>query len=82
MTARSPERPPGEWRSIALGTRVVVRSRLPEGEGYLFTDAIGELTSIDPVVVETRHGTVTIDPATVVVVKPVPPAPARRGPRS
>jgi hypothetical protein len=61
------------------GLRVVVRYRLPSG----FTDALGELLSVDArtVVVQTRRGDVRIDLSSVVAAKEVPPPPARRGAR-
>jgi hypothetical protein len=59
------------------GVRISLRRRLPEG-GY--GDVLGELLGWDTVVrVQRRDGTVvTIDPATVVAAKRVPPAPPRR----
>ena len=59
------------------GVRISLRRRLPEGG---FGDVLGELLSWDKQVqVQRRDGTVvTIDPATVVAAKRVPPAPERR----
>lgn len=59
------------------GVRISLRRRLPEG-GY--GDVLGELLSWDTEVrVQRRDGTVvSIDPATVVAAKKVPPAPERR----
>lgn len=59
------------------GVRISLRRRLPEG-GY--GDVLGDLLGWDTVVrVQRRDGTiVTIDPATVVAAKRVPPAPPRR----
>ena len=59
-----------------LGTRVVVRTRIPGG----YTDALGFLRERDvaSVSVETKRGLVTLAMADVVAAKPVPPAPERR----
>ncbi|GAA4559987.1 GNAT family N-acetyltransferase [Pseudonocardia xishanensis] len=65
----------------ATGERVALRFRIGEREGRpLFTDAVGILSDGGPdaVVVETRKGPVRIDRATVVALRVVPPAPARR----
>jgi hypothetical protein len=63
-----------------LGTRVVVRYRLPEGAEAGATDALGELVERTAAgcTVETRRGPVTIPDADVVAAKGVPPAPAPR----
>lgn len=60
----------------ALGTRVVVRTRIDGG----FTDAVGYLRSCDQArcVIETRRGPVVIALAEVVAAKAVPPPPAPR----
>lgn len=60
----------------ALGTRVVVRSRISGG----FTDALGFLRERTPaaVTVETKRGLVTVLMMDVVAAKEVPPAPRRR----
>ena len=59
-----------------LGSRVVVRTRIPGG----FTDALGFLRSRSAaaVSVETKRGLVTLAMADVVAAKEVPPAPVRR----
>ena len=59
-----------------LGTRVVVRTRIPGG----FTDALGFLRgrSASSVSVETKRGLVTLLMHDVVAAKEVPPAPAPR----
>ena len=59
-----------------LGTRVVVRTRIPDG----YTDALGFLRgrSAASVSVETQRGLVTLLMADVVAAKEVPPAPAPR----
>lgn len=61
-----------------LGTRVVVRQRIPGG----LTDALGFLRSVsaEECVVETRDGLKTVPLAAVVAAKEVPPAPPRRRP--
>ncbi|MGY4859378.1 putative acetyltransferase [Cryobacterium sp. AP23] len=60
----------------AIGTRVVVRTRIDGG----YTDALGYLRSCDAehCSVETKRGTVTLLLAEVVAAKEVPPAPAPR----
>ena len=80
--------PPGAGSSVRyaatagpddVGSRVVVRRRLPEGgQG----DVLGELVRWDEqaVVVLDRHGTAhRTQRADVVAAKRVPPAPLRRG---
>ena len=59
-----------------LGTRVVVRTRIPGG----LTDALGFLRERSPtsVVVETKRGLVRIEVQDVVAAKEVPAAPERR----
>ena len=59
-----------------LGTRVVVRTRIPGG----LTDALGYLRAIDAqsCTVETRSGVVTLLLADVHLAKAVPPPPAPR----
>jgi hypothetical protein len=76
------DRPPAPaWRSWAVGTRVVVRRRLPEGH---LGDVLGDLLEVGPdgVVVDTRRGPVPVAAADIVLGKPVPPPPARRAPRT
>ncbi|WP_298459473.1 hypothetical protein [uncultured Cellulomonas sp.] len=69
------------WRRWAVGTRVVVRHRLPDGR---LTDALGELAEVDDagLMIATRRGPVRVAGADVVLGKPVPPPPPRRGPRA
>ena len=59
------------------GVRISLRRRLPDGG---LGDVLGELLGWDEQVrVQRKDGTVvTIDPATVVAAKRVPPAPERR----
>ncbi len=64
--------------TLRLGMRVVVRYRV----GDQATDALGDVVGLDEATVTVRtrkHGDVPIGWDTVVVAKPVPPAPARRG---
>lgn len=65
---------------VPLGTRVVVRYRISVG----LTDALGDLVNIGDTecTVRTRRADVVIPLDLVVAAKPVPPAPARRGPRA
>lgn len=67
-----------------LGSRVVVRRRLPAPDaatGATLTDAVGDLLHADRdhLVLRTRRGQVAIRLAEVTAVKQVPPAPSRRG---
>lgn len=65
-------------RTAPLGTRVVVRRRIPDG----LTDALGYLRAVTATecVVETRHGLRAVPLADVVAAKEVPPPPPRRRP--
>jgi N-acetylglutamate synthase len=64
----------------ALGTRVVIRYRLPSGSVPPLTDVIGYLLQVDPLVkVRTRHGgVVDVAQADVVAVKAVGEPPLRK----
>ncbi|SEE97296.1 hypothetical protein [Ruania alba] len=68
---------PHLWRSWQPGERVVVRFRLPEGG---FSDALGELLTIDAagVRVDTRRGPIDVAAADIVHAKRVPPPPRSR----
>ncbi|MGO1939437.1 MAG: putative acetyltransferase [Agrococcus casei] len=68
-----------ELRALPIGTRVVVRHRLHDGE-HGATDALGDLTAIDAVscTVATRRGEVRIRIADIVAAKQVPPPPPPR----
>lgn len=63
--------------TFRVGSRVVVRYRLPDGRA---TDALGILLSADAdeLVVDGKRGTETIAIADVIAAKEVPPAPVRR----
>jgi hypothetical protein len=63
-------------RSVAPGTRVVARHRVPGG----FTDALGYVRSCDGIEceIDTRSGPVTVPLANVVAAKRVPEPPPRR----
>ncbi len=67
-------------RLVPLGTRVVVRFLIEEGERA--TDVVGPLLErdddLDTVTVDSRRGPVVVELAQVVLAKPVPPAPAPR----
>lgn len=65
------------WLEWPLGSRVVVRRRLPEG-GY--SDVLGELVYRSEQAVEVAHhgGTERIEAAEIAVGKVVPPPPERR----
>jgi hypothetical protein len=65
------------WLDWPLGSRVVVRRRLPEG-GY--TDVLGELVyrSAEAVEVLNQYGTERIEAAEIAIGKVVPPPPERR----
>lgn len=62
--------------AVPLGTRVVVRYRIPGGS----TDALGELAERDALscTVATRSGDVVVALADVQLAKEVPPPPPRR----
>ncbi|MCK0112220.1 hypothetical protein MWU75_08735 [Ornithinimicrobium sp. F0845] len=70
-------------RTLPLGTRVVVRYLIEDGERA--TDALGELVerTEEQVVIQTRRGPERVPLAQVLLAKPVPPPPPRRprGPR-
>jgi hypothetical protein len=72
---------PAGWLAWRVGTRVVVRRRLPEG-GY--GDVLGDVVEVGPdgVVVQTRRGPVRVAAADIALGKPVPPPPPRRAPRT
>ncbi|WP_380161360.1 GNAT family N-acetyltransferase [Kineococcus sp. R86509] len=64
---------------LQVGSRVVVRHRLPDGAA---SDALGDLVAADDTTlrVATRRGEVTLARADVLAAKAVPPPPARKGP--
>lgn len=71
-------------RNLPLGSRVVVRWRLPEPDpatGATLTDAVGTLVEDSPeaLTVETSGGPVSIARDRVTAAKVVPPKPSRRG---
>jgi hypothetical protein len=72
--------PAAVLRSLAPGTRVVVRSRIAGG----FTDALGDLVgcTAEAVTVRTRRGDAVVRLEDVVAAKEVPPPPPRRAPRA
>ena len=62
----------------AVGARVVVRRRLPDGA---YGDVLGELEAWSDGLLRIRRrdgSLVEVDETTVVAAKPVPPAPPRR----
>lgn len=75
-----PSSPADRLRSLPLGTRVVVRSRIEGG----FTDALGDLVAHDgaTVTVRTRRGDAVVRLTDVVAAKPVPPPPPPRSGRT
>lgn len=68
-------------RRLLVGSRVVVRHRLPEGAGARFTDVVGTLTAADEqtLTIESRRGPITVARRDIVAAKSVPPAPRVRG---
>jgi hypothetical protein len=74
---------PATWRSLPVGSRVVVR-RLrdddPSPDEPPFTDVLGDLLERDDdgVLIRTRRGDVRVPAADIVLSKQVPPAPPRR----
>lgn len=85
MTADGPWHSEGmsrdRLRTIPLGTRVVVRYLIEDGERA--TDALGELLdrTDDEVVIQTRRGLERVPLAQVLLAKPVPPPPPSRNRR-
>lgn|GEM_PF-1078566 len=78
MTGANPARDAVELlRSLAIGTRVVVRYRLDDGRA---TDALGYMSSVEDneVVVQTKRGGMVIGLAYVIAAKRVPPPPESR----
>ncbi|TCN54315.1 acetyltransferase (GNAT) family protein [Rhodococcus sp. SMB37] len=67
------------WPAIPLGTRVVVRYRLPAGYSHPMTDVIGDLVSVEPVVVvrTAEKKLVQVAPNTVVALKALSARPIR-----
>lgn len=67
--------------SLPLGTRVVVRYLIEDGERA--TDVLGELRerTADHVLIGTRRGPVQVPLAQVLLAKPVPPPPESRSRR-
>ena len=69
--------------AVALGSRVVIRHRLPgpDAFGHTLSDVVGQLNGRDDssLTVLTRRGEVRVDRDLITVVKVVPPRPARRG---
>jgi ribosomal protein S18 acetylase RimI-like enzyme len=66
---------------VQVGRRVVVRYRRPAGSQPPLTDVVGVLTAMDHqgLTVEGSSGPVTVRSEDVVVARPVPPRPVRRG---
>lgn len=66
---------------LQVGRRVVVRYRRPPGSQPPLTDVVGVVTAMDQhgLTVEGSSGPVTVRGEDVVVARPVPPAPVRRG---
>jgi len=73
-------RPVAFLADAPLGTRVVVRTRIPGG----YTDALGILQGrgAASVSVQTKRGLVTLELKDVVAAKEVPPAPEPRNRRA
>jgi GNAT superfamily N-acetyltransferase len=67
---------------LAVGHRVSVRYRLPEGAEAGATDAVGVLVDRDEehLHIDARAGRVTVRRGDVIAAKEVPPAPTRPGP--
>ncbi|MDR1294548.1 MAG: hypothetical protein LBK59_06270 [Bifidobacteriaceae bacterium] len=62
------------WTAWPAGSRVVVRSRLPDGR---YSDALGELIEATPtgVIVRTKRGDVEVPAALIAIAKLVAPRP-------
>ncbi|MDV3221405.1 GNAT family N-acetyltransferase [Intrasporangium sp.] len=67
---------------LTVGSRVVVRHRLPEGAEAGATDVIGRLAlrTDEVLLVDTRNGRVTVPRRDVLAAKPIPPRATRPGP--
>src|SRR5690349_17504211 len=67
---------------LTIGSRVVVRYRLAEGEGAAATDFVGELVArnTDFLIVDTKTERVKLIRADVLAAKDVPPPASRAGP--
>ncbi len=67
--------------ALTIGSRVVVRYRLPESADFGATDVVGVLLArnADVLIVETPTGKVKLTRSEVIVAKDVPPAADRRG---
>ncbi|WP_293697643.1 hypothetical protein [uncultured Agrococcus sp.] len=68
-----------ELRALPIGTRMVVRYRLRDGE-HGASDALGELVGVDDrsCTIATRRGAVSISFADIIAAKRVPPPPPSR----
>ncbi|MFO7162338.1 MAG: GNAT family N-acetyltransferase [Mycolicibacterium hassiacum] len=66
-------------RIPAVGTRVMIRYRLPAGSERPMTDVLGELVAAgSTLTVRTKHGEdVEVHPGDIVVLKALPPRPVR-----
>ncbi|MFV0253039.1 MAG: ferrous iron transport protein A [Beutenbergiaceae bacterium] len=66
-----------EWRAWHPGLRVVVRYRNDSGS---YSDALGEVLVLDDhgLTIATKRGPITVSASSIVLGKPVPPAPVRR----
>lgn len=75
---------PDFFASVSVGTRVVVRYKLPPSDlsstGETVTDALGYLEAIDEasVSIKTRTSIVLIERSLITHAKEVPPPPIRR----
>lgn len=59
-----------------VGTRVVVRYRLPAGASHLYSDVTGDLVQTgEGVTVAGRRGDITLALSDIVAIKPIPPRP-------
>lgn len=65
-------------RAPAVGDRVVMRYRLPEGYPQPLTDVLGELVSVEPPTVRTADGAlVEVAPDKIVALRVIPARPIR-----
>ena len=71
------------WRAWAPGTRVMIRRRIDDPD-HPYTDVLGEVLTNDAtgLTLRTRRGDVHVPAHAIAIGKPVPPAPARRRPRT
>lgn len=78
----TPPPPPSSRHPVQVrtGLRMTIRYRIDPEEGASATDALGEVTAVEPdtIVVATRRGEVRVPKDRIIAAKEVPPPPPRR----